>query len=96
MTAYLISTITIRDKEKLTQYSTEAGKTLAAFGGTIALRGMRAQALSGDFPGQMSGVISFADMAALTAWYTSDAYQALIPLRDQGCEMSMVAYEAMA
>lgn len=99
MTAYLISMLNVLDKEKMMQYSVEAGELVSDFGGAIALRGNCSEVLAGGPPnqlsGQMSGIITFPDMPALKAWYESEAYQALIPLRNEACEMSMVTYDAM-
>ena len=39
-------------------------------------------------------VIRFPDPAAFRAWFDSPAYQALIPLREQAAEVTLVGYEA--
>jgi len=40
-----------------------------------------------------NAVVRFPDTAALKTWYQSPAYQALIPLRDEAVDMTLVAYE---
>ena len=53
--------------------------------------------LNGESDGhQMVFVIEFETMEKLDTWHTSDEYQALVPLREEGLDQHMVAYEAMA
>ncbi|MEM7571091.1 MAG: DUF1330 domain-containing protein [Pseudomonadota bacterium] len=40
----------------------------------------------------ISAVFEFPDMGAVEAWYTSDAYQALLPLRSEACDMDISVY----
>jgi uncharacterized protein (DUF1330 family) len=39
-------------------------------------------------------VIRFPDRAAVEGWFASDAYQALIPLRERAADLVLVSYEA--
>jgi uncharacterized protein (DUF1330 family) len=39
-------------------------------------------------------VIRFPDAQALDDWYSSDAYQALIPLRTEAADVDLINYEA--
>lgn len=41
----------------------------------------------------MSAVIKFPDIAAAKSWYASDAYQQIIPLREEAWDMSLVLHE---
>ena len=38
-------------------------------------------------------MIRFADMDELNRWHDSDAYQALVPLRDRAADVLITAYE---
>ena len=38
-------------------------------------------------------VIKFPDIAAAKSWYASDAYQQIIPLREEASDMSLVLHE---
>ncbi|MHC0054563.1 DUF1330 domain-containing protein [Actibacterium sp. D379-3] len=96
MTAFAIATIRVKDPEKLAEYSSKAGPTIAAFGGEMVMRGGFGAALLGETTPHGTGVIRFPDMAALEGWFASDAYQALAPIRDAGCDMTLTAYQIPA
>jgi len=51
-----------------------------------------AATLAGNAEHQAVGIVRFPDQAALKAWYDSEGYRALIPLRDEAAEMTLVAY----
>jgi uncharacterized protein (DUF1330 family) len=38
-------------------------------------------------------VIRFPNLAAANGWFMSDAYQALIPLREQAADVLLTSYE---
>ena len=40
-------------------------------------------------------VVEFPTMEKLDAWHSSDDYQAIVSLRDEGSEQHMVAYESL-
>lgn len=94
MSAYLIGHITVRDPERWAAYRSAVPETLAAHGGTIVFRGTRRAVLAGQHPYNDVVVIHFPDAEGLEAWFHSDAYQALIPLRDQAADVVLVSYDA--
>jgi uncharacterized protein (DUF1330 family) len=96
MPAFFIATSKIKNPEKFADYGAKARKTLAAHGGTLLIKGKVAETLAGSSDHQAVGVIRFADMQTLNAWYHSADYQALIPLRDAAVDMTLTAYEAPA
>lgn len=96
MPAFFVSRVNVRDKDKMDEYARRAGATLKAHGGEPVLRGAFSHALLGDDSPHGTGIVCFADMAALKAWFASADYQALAPLRDAACEMTLLAYEAPA
>ncbi len=92
MTAFFIATPKITDAEKFQEYAAKAGKTTAAFGGELVIRGAVANVLAGESDHTATAVVKFADIKTLNDWYQSAEYQAIIPLRDSACEMNLVAY----
>ncbi len=92
MAAFFVSTVTVKDKEKFQQYAKRAAETFAPHGGELVLRGQFDAVLAGEDNHHAVGIVRFPDRAALSAWYGSDEYQALIPLRDKAAEMTLVAY----
>ena len=96
MTAFFISRVRVKDPEKMAQYAKSAGQTVIAHGGQPVLRGRLHEVLSGEAPEPHStGIIQFPDIEALQAWYRSEAYQALIPLREAACSMTLLSYEGL-
>ena len=94
MTAFVISRTIVRDAEKFQHYATAAAPTVAAHGGRLVQRGVFGSALLGDASPHGTGIMEFPDMEAVEAWFHSDAYRALGSLRDEACEMTLVAYQA--
>lgn len=92
MSAFFVATVTIKDPQKFQEYGQKAGPTVAAFGGELMLRGKTAEVLAGSAQHQATVVIKFPDTAAINKWYNSDAYQAIIPLRDEAVDMTLVSY----
>ena len=96
MSAFFIATSTIKDPEKFAEYGTKAGASLAPYGGKLVIKGKAAKALAGACNHQAAGIIRFADMETLNAWYQSPEYQALIPLRNEAVDMTLITYEEPA
>jgi len=92
MTAFFIVTTTVKDQEAYQTYAQSVGPTLAPFGGKAVLRGKADGALAGQLNHQSVGIIEFPDIDAVKAWYASDAYQALIPLRTRAADMTIITY----
>ncbi|GAA3920760.1 DUF1330 domain-containing protein [Litoribacillus peritrichatus] len=85
MTALIVVDLTPKDKEKLSLYSSMAGATLVPFGGEFVGKGP-IEALHGESAFQTKVVIQFPDKDSAVKWYNSDAYQEIIPIRDQGMD----------
>lgn len=96
MSAFVVATPKIKDKDKFGEYSKAAGETLAAYGATVAKRGAFAASLVGGADHTAVVVIEFSDSNTIKEWYNSDAYQAIIPLRDEACDMTITSYEVSA
>jgi len=85
MSAYVIVGFNPKDKESLQQYGAQVPATLAKFEGELLARGP-AQGLNGEQRFNMKVVLSFPCEDKAKAWYHSEDYQALVPLRDKGME----------
>jgi len=93
MAAFFVATSKIKDADKFAQYVSSVPATLAPFGGELVLRGAASETLVGSSHHQAVGILKFASMDELKGWYGSDAYQALIPLRDAAVDMTLVTYQ---
>ncbi len=94
MVAYVVVQAKVKDAEKLKAYSAAAGPTVAAHGGTFTVRAAVLENLTGDADFNGFVLIEFPDADAVRTWYHSDEYQALIPLRDEACDMVFTLAEA--
>ena len=67
---------------------------MAPFGAKRLSRCKISQSLLGERNHATEAVFEFPELEALLGWYNSDAYQALAPLRDEVCEMTLAAVES--
>jgi uncharacterized protein (DUF1330 family) len=96
MTAYCIGQIRVKDDAAWEAYRSQVGATIAQYGGEVMFRGAIAgvfSAFSGKADHHNVVALKFADMAAAKRWHDSAEYQALIALRDQGAEVSLLLYQ---
>lgn len=91
--AYIVGQITVKNPEMWAEYRSKVPATLTPWGGGLVFRGKQLAALSGENPHTDIVVIRFPSVAALNSWFSSDAYQSLIPLRQQAAEMVLLSYE---
>lgn len=92
MTAFFVATATVKDPKKFQEYAQKAGETLAPHQGELVLRGKLDNVLAGPADHQTVGIIKFPNQDALKAWFHSGAYQAIVPLRDEAADMTIVSY----
>ena len=92
--AYVVGHLTVRNAEKWAEYRNLVPATLEPWNAELVLRGKRVAVLAGEHPHTDIVVIRFPDLEAASNWYSSPAYQALIPLRQQAAEMTLISYEA--
>ena len=93
MAAYLVGQITVKDPEQWRQYTEGVRDSLVPFGAEVVFRGRRASVLAGEQDKEQAVVVRFADNDTLLRWFRSDAYQALIPLRERAADVVIVGYE---
>ena len=92
--AYVVGQITVKDETLWAEYRSKVPVTLAPWNAELVFRGQQARALSGECPHADIVVIRFASLADADGWYKSEAYQALIPLRQEAAMMILTTYEA--
>jgi len=85
MSAFIIVDLTPSNTEYLAAYSAKAGAIVKAHGGEFLVKGS-IESLHGDAAFTTKVVIQFPDRDSALNWYHSDAYQAIIPTRDQGMD----------
>ncbi|MHA2940242.1 DUF1330 domain-containing protein [Vibrio sp. RC27] len=83
MTCLVIIDLTPTDKTQLSAYSAQAADTVTAYGGKFIAKG-EIEILHGDSEYKNKAVIEFPNQESARNWYHSEAYQALVPLREKG------------
>jgi uncharacterized protein (DUF1330 family) len=90
--AVVIGRVGIKDSARWAVYRDGVPATLQPFGGTIVARGGEARTLAGTLDEADMVILHFPSVDAADRWYRSDAYQALITLRDAAAEVTIVRY----
>ena len=93
MATLMSATVQVKDPEKLKVYVSQVGATMAPHGGKMVVRGKVAKQLNGEAKHQIEAVFEFPSADAIDAWYESDAYQALIPNRDEAAYVTIVVLD---
>jgi uncharacterized protein (DUF1330 family) len=95
LSAYLIGHIKIKDPAAWQTYLAGVAKSLEPFAATaeIIFRGRTHAVLAGVHDQELAVVIRFTDQPALQAWFHSDGYQSLLPLRDQAADVTIISYD---
>ena len=92
MPACVIGHINVKDNDRWAEYRSKVPQTLVQWGGELLFRGRRAEVLTGEHSYVDTVVIRFPDARSITGWYNSEAYQALIPIREQAADMVLVSF----
>ena len=92
--AYVIGNITIKDKVKWAEYRSKVLETISPWGGEIVFRGQKLKSLSGESQHLDNVIIRFPNQQAIDNWFLSDAYQALIPIRELAADMELTSYQS--
>ena len=93
MPAYLIGHITINNPDKWKIYVEGVQYSLMPFEAEVVFLWKRATVLAGEHPHRHTVVIKFADQPTLQKWYQSDAYQAMISVREEAADVVIISYD---
>jgi uncharacterized protein (DUF1330 family) len=80
--AYYVSEFEVTDAEGIRPYSAAVEATFQPYGGRYVVRGGKVAPLEGA-PTQRLIMIAFPSMERAQAWYDSEAYRALRPIRQR-------------
>lgn len=95
MSAYIISDVTIREREAFEAYRTRAAASIAAHGGRYLVRGGDVETMEGNWqPGPLI-VVEFPDIEAARRWYRSDEYAAALEVRDAALSRNLILVEGI-
>lgn len=94
MTVLNFSYADIKDEDKFTAYVKAAALLMEADGVEIVVRGNFVTTMHGvKVDPHIAAVFRYSDMAAVERFYNSEEYKALIPLRDEACDMTINLYQ---
>lgn len=96
MPVYVISDVTIRDREAMESYRSRAAASIAAYGGRYLVRGGAVEALEGDWKPDPLIVVEFSDKERAHAWYRSREYQSALTFRDAALSRNLILVEGYA
>ncbi len=94
MSVFFVAHVSVKNPEKFQEYAAGAAASMAPFGGELLKRGAVYRELAGKQGYSNVAIVSFPDQKSLDSWFESDAYQALIPLRDEASEMLLTAFSS--
>jgi uncharacterized protein (DUF1330 family) len=85
----------VDDWEGYDQYRSQVMPTLDAFGAKFLVRGGAFTTVEGEMPFERIAVLEFPSRDAAEAWYRSDAYQAVLPIRLAATRCQFVIVDAV-
>lgn len=94
MAAYVIANYEVTNPDAFAPYPAAATETLQAHGAEIIAVDMNSEILEGDAK-PVTVILKFASKDAMKKWYNSPEYQAIIGLRTDNAEGSMVLVESL-
>lgn len=80
---------------EIVRYLEKIDDTLAPFGGRFRVHGARAECVEGEWRGDLI-VIEFPDLEKARAWYGSDAYREILPLRARNSRGTILLIDGVA
>lgn len=94
MTALNLSCATVKDPDLFSEYVRQAGDIMRDFGVEVVAKGNFAECVTetGLCP-TVAAVFRYASLDMARSFFASEAYRALIPLRDKACDMTILLFE---
>jgi uncharacterized protein (DUF1330 family) len=94
MPAYVIGDVRDAwDAEALAEYRRRNTDAVAKHGGRFVIRGGEIELLEGEWDTRRIVVMEFPDVAAARAWWSSEDYEAIKPLRRGASDTNIILVE---
>jgi uncharacterized protein (DUF1330 family) len=94
MSVLVSATVQMKNPEKFKEYASKVPETMDAHGGKMIARGKMVKQLAGEYAHQVEAIFEFPTQEAAQAWYDSDAYQALVDLRNEAAHVNIAILES--
>jgi uncharacterized protein (DUF1330 family) len=89
MTAYIVGSFHVHDPEGFAPYGPASAQSIGPHGGEVVVADVSSEAIEGE-PLPVTVVMRFPDKDAAHAWYNSDEYQAIRPIRQASAHGTLV------
>jgi uncharacterized protein (DUF1330 family) len=83
MPAYVIAGLDVTQPEAYAEYARDVTATLEPYGGRFIVRGGALAVIEGKWPAVRTVVLAFPSGKQARAWYDSEAYRAILPIRER-------------
>ena len=93
MAAFFIAHGTLKDPKKMEEYVHKTSPIVARFGGEFLGVGEVKTVLTGEHKHKRTAIFRFPDVASIEAWYNSEDYRALWPLRQEAGDFDFIGIE---
>ncbi|WP_158900819.1 DUF1330 domain-containing protein [Burkholderia sp. L27(2015)] len=95
MVAYVVVQEIVEDETKFSQYREKVMPILEQHGGRFLVRGGNMKVVEGEWPYPRLVILEFPTREAVDTWYSSPEYQAILPLRLQGCKSNLIVVDGI-
>lgn len=93
MPPLVVGLVNIKNQNFWRVYVEDVRLSLEPYDAEVKFRGKNSSGLAGKKAAQQIVIIEFESIDKIKAWYSSMAYQALIPLRDKAADVTITIYE---
>lgn len=95
MPAYLISDITLRDREAFEVYRTRAADAIHRYGGRYLARLGEVQTLEGSWNPKLIVLVEFPSLERAREWYRSPEYAFALEMHDRALSRNLILVDGM-
>ena len=88
--SYIIATEAIKDPSGMAEYARAAAPAITEGPGNVLALDPAPEVLEGDWRGRQTVLMEFESVETARAWYQSDAYQKVIPMRLAAADTDVV------
>jgi uncharacterized protein (DUF1330 family) len=90
LAAYVIVDVEVQDPDAYREYQQQTPDTLLPYGGKFVVRGGRVETLEGQWQPKRVVMLEFPTVDQAKAWHASEAYQAIIPIRQRNARTNFL------
>ena len=95
MAGYIIAQLEVTDPEAFEKYRERVPEIIARHGGRYLVRGGKLEVLEGEWPNPRLVVVAYDSFEAAKAFYHSEAYQEILPLRTAASVGNVIVVEGV-